>query len=63
MVAEVFGLSSGVGFMLNYWFGMFRMDKVLAWTATFTLIMMLVETALIKKAHARALRWRAEVIL
>ncbi len=63
VVAEVFGLSSGVGFMLNYWFGMFRIDKVLSWTATFTLIMLLVETVLIKKAHAHALRWRAEVVL
>ena len=63
VVAEVFGLSSGVGFMLNYWFGMFRIDKVLGWTATFTLIMLLAEAVLIKKAHARALRWRAEVTL
>ncbi|MFQ5913715.1 MAG: ABC transporter permease [Nitrospinota bacterium] len=63
VVSEVFGLSSGVGFMLNYWFGMFRMDKVLAYTAVFTLIMIFVESYIIKPAQAKALRWRAEITL
>jgi NitT/TauT family transport system permease protein len=63
VVTEVFGLSSGVGFMLNYWFGMFRMDKVLAYTAVFTLIMIFVESYIIKPLQGRALRWRSEISL
>ncbi len=63
VVAEVFGLSSGVGFMLNYWFGMFRMDKVLAYTSIFTLIMIFFESYIIKPTQERALRWRAQITL
>ena len=29
---ELIGMSSGVGYMMNYWFGLFSMTQVFAWT-------------------------------
>src|ERR1700751_2958748 len=34
---ELIGMSSGVGFQLNYWFGLFSMAQVFAWTLLFLL--------------------------
>ena len=31
-IVEVIGLSTGVGYELNYWFGLFNMKQVFAWT-------------------------------
>jgi ABC-type nitrate/sulfonate/bicarbonate transport system permease component len=41
-VVELIGMSSGVGYMLHYWFGLFSMTQVLAWTLTFTIILLLI---------------------
>lgn len=57
-VVELIGLSSGVGFQLNYWFGLFNMTQVLAWTIMFTIFLLLVEFIILKPIESRATRWR-----
>ena len=47
-IAELIGLSTGVGYELNYWFGLFNMRQVLAWTLTFTLVLLIFEFAIFK---------------
>ncbi len=58
---ELIGLSSGVGFMLHYWFGLFSMTQVFAWTLTFLTVMLLIEHAVLKPLENRVLAWRPEI--
>jgi NitT/TauT family transport system permease protein len=60
-VVELIGLSTGVGYELNYWFGLFNMTQVLAWTLTFTIVLMLFEFAIFKPVEIYLTRWRSDV--
>jgi NitT/TauT family transport system permease protein len=57
-VVELIGLSSGVGYQLSYWFGLFNMTQVLAWTILFTLVLLLIEFAILKPTEHWLTRWR-----
>ncbi|MBI3013487.1 MAG: ABC transporter permease [Candidatus Tectomicrobia bacterium] len=63
VVAEMLGLSNGVGFMINHSFGLFDMEGVLAWTLSFTLVMILLEFGIVKLIEKRATKWRPAVTL
>lgn len=56
---ELIGMSSGVGFELNYWFGLFSMAQVFAWTLLFLLVMFAIEYLLFKPIERRLTRWRS----
>jgi len=56
---ELIGMSSGVGYMMNYWFGLFSMTQVFAWTLSFLLVMFVIEYLLFKPVEHRLTRWRA----
>ncbi len=58
---ELIGMSSGVGFQLNYWFGLFSMTQVFAWTLLFLLVMFAIEYLLFKPIENRLTRWRTAV--
>jgi NitT/TauT family transport system permease protein len=58
---ELIGMSSGVGYMLNYWFGLFSMPQVFAWTLSFLLVMLGIEYLIFKPVESRLTRWRAGV--
>jgi NitT/TauT family transport system permease protein len=58
---ELIGMSSGVGYMMNYWFGLFSMTQVFAWTLSFLLVMLAIEYLLFKPVEKRLTRWRAGV--
>jgi NitT/TauT family transport system permease protein len=60
---ELIGMSSGVGYMLNYWFGLFSMAQVFAWTLLFLLVMFAIEYLLFKPVEKRLTRWRTGVAL
>lgn len=60
---ELIGRSSGVGYMMYYWFQLFQMDQVFAWSGVFTLFMLAVEFALFRPLERRLFGWRAEVSL
>jgi NitT/TauT family transport system permease protein len=55
---ELIGMSSGVGYQLNYWFGLFSMTQVFAWTLLFLLVMFAIEYLLFKPVERRLTRWR-----
>jgi NitT/TauT family transport system permease protein len=63
VIAEMLGISNGVGYMIHYSFGVFSMEEVLAWTLSFTLVMMLVEYGVLNPIEARITRWRRTVVL
>jgi len=58
---ELIGMSSGVGYQLNYWFGLFSMTQVFAWTLLFLLVMFAIEYLLFKPIEKRVTRWRTGV--
>jgi NitT/TauT family transport system permease protein len=58
---ELIGMSSGVGYMLHYWFGLFSMTQVFAWTLTFVMVLLFIEYALINPFEKRATAWRPAV--
>ena len=63
VLAEVFGSSEGIGYMIFYWYQNFDMEMVLAWVLLFTLIMFYVEYGIIRRFERRFLGWRPELIL
>jgi NitT/TauT family transport system permease protein len=58
---ELIGMSSGVGYMLHYWFGLFSMTQVFAWTLSFIIVLLFIEYALINPFEKRATAWRPAV--
>ena len=58
---ELIGMGSGVGYMLHHWFGLFSMKQVLAWTLTFTAVLLMIEFLLLKPADRFVTRWRPSV--
>lgn len=58
VVSEMLGLSSGIGFKIDEAFEIFSMDGVLAWTISFTLVMLLMEFGIVKVIEDRLMRWR-----
>ena len=61
VLSEMFGLSSGVGYMINRSFSAYSMDDVLAWTVGFTLVMFAFEYAVMLPIERRLVRWRPVV--
>jgi NitT/TauT family transport system permease protein len=63
VLSEMFGLSSGVGYMINRSFSAYSMDDVLAWTVGFTLVMFAFEYAVMLPIERRLVRWRPAIVL
>ena len=61
VLVELLGRSDGVGYMLNYSFQMFNMPDVFAWTIFFTLVMLIIELAVLKPIERRLFMWRPEI--
>lgn len=59
-LTEVFGAQSGIGFMIRYNYDAFRVRGVIAWSLVFTLILLVIEYALLKPMERRLFRWRPE---
>ena len=60
VVVELLALSSGVGYGINFSFNNFDMAGVLAWTLGFSIVMAIIEFALLRPVEARILRWRPD---
>lgn len=61
IIAEMLGLSNGVGYMLIYWFHVLDMTQVFSWMLLFTSVMLLMEYVVIKPLERTLLRWKADV--
>ncbi len=57
-LAETFGLKYGIGYMFFFWFGQFNMTQVLAWIATFVVLMLILEHGVFAVLERRAFVWR-----
>ncbi len=63
IIAELFGLSNGVGFMINFWYRKFQVGQILAWVIIFVVIMVLLDKFVLNAIEKRAFKWRPEVRL
>ncbi len=63
VIAEMLGLSGGIGYMIHYSFGIFSMVEVFAWTIAFILVMLALEYGMLKPLEARITGWRRAVVL
>jgi NitT/TauT family transport system permease protein len=61
VLVELIGRPNGVGFKLFYWYQLADMRQVLAWTLLFTIIMLLIELAILKPIERRLFAWRPKV--
>ena len=60
VVSEMVGLDTGIGYEISRWFGLFSMTMVMAWTLSFTVVMLLLEFGVIYPTERRITRWRPE---
>jgi NitT/TauT family transport system permease protein len=60
LVAEAFGVGSGVGQQLTYWFQETRVDMMLAWGVSFMIIMVLIDLLVFRTWARRTFAWRPE---
>lgn len=61
LVAEAFGVGSGVGQQLTYWFQETRVDMMLAWGVSFMIVMVLIDLLVFRTWARRTFAWRPEV--
>jgi NitT/TauT family transport system permease protein len=60
VIAEFFGLGTGIGSRINEAFELFSLSGVLAWTLSFVVLMTVIEFTIIKTAERRLTQWRDE---
>jgi NitT/TauT family transport system permease protein len=58
VIAEIFGLPDGVGYMMNYWYSLFRIDQLLAWTLAFVIVMLALENLVINPIEKKVFAWK-----
>jgi NitT/TauT family transport system permease protein len=61
VLAEIFGMSNGVGYQLNAQFSSQNVEGVIAWTLAFWLAMLVVEHALFAPLERHSTRWKKAV--
>jgi NitT/TauT family transport system permease protein len=61
LVAEAFGVGSGVGQRLTYWFQETRVDMMLAWGVSFMIVMVLIDLLVFRTWARRTFAWRPQV--
>ena len=61
LVGEAFGVGSGVGQRLIYWFQETRVDMMLAWGVSFMIVMVLIDLLVFRAWSRRAFAWRREL--
>lgn len=62
IIAELFGLSDGIGYQINNAYGKFSSLDVLAWTFSFALIVIFFEKALFIPLERHYTSWRGSII-
>lgn len=62
LVSEAFGASRGVGKELMYWFQGTRADMMLAWGASFMLLMVAIDALVLRRWENRVFSWRPAAV-
>ena len=60
LVSEAFGVASGVGQQLIYWFQETRVDMMLAWGVSFMIVMVLIDLVVFRLWARRSFAWRRQ---
>lgn len=63
IIAEMMGMGNGVGFAMQYYYRLVRMDQVLAWILVFTLVIIFVDRVILQRVERALTRWRRPVLL
>jgi NitT/TauT family transport system permease protein len=63
IIAEMLGMGNGVGFAMQYYYRLMRMDQVLAWILVFTLVIIFVDRVILLRLERALTRWRRPVLL
>ncbi len=58
LVVEFLGRSDGIGFKIHLYFQLFDVGMVLAYALSFVVVMLAIETLLLRPWETRATRWR-----
>jgi NitT/TauT family transport system permease protein len=58
LVSEAFGAAQGVGKELIYWFQSTRVDMMLAWGASFMILMVLLDAVVLRPWEKQVFSWR-----
>jgi NitT/TauT family transport system permease protein len=58
LVSEAFGAGRGVGKELMYWFQGTRADMMLAWGASFMVLMVLIDLIVLRRWESQVFSWR-----
>jgi len=61
LVGEAFGVSSGVGQKLIYWFEETRVDMMLTWGLSFMVLMVVIELLVFRLWERRTFAWRHQI--
>lgn len=60
LVAEVFGATEGIGYVVSYFFQTLRADMIIAWALPVMVVMFAIERGL-KRLEVRSFEWRPEL--
>jgi NitT/TauT family transport system permease protein len=60
LVVEFLGLSNGIGFQIHLYFQLFDVAMVLVYAISFIVVMLTIETLILRPAERRATRWRQQ---
>jgi len=62
-VTEIFGLTSGVGYMLAYWYHELYAAQVFAWAIIFVIVVIFIEKFIFVQIDKKVFKWRPEAKL
>ena len=62
-ITEVFGLTSGVGYMLAYWYHELYAAQVFAWALIFVIVVIFIEKFIFVQIDKKVFKWRPEAKL
>ncbi len=62
LVSEAFGAGRGVGKELMYWFQGIRADMMLAWGASFMVLMVLIDVVFLRRWEKHVFSWRQTAV-
>jgi NitT/TauT family transport system permease protein len=61
ILTEVFGATSGIGYMIRFNFQMFAVRGILAWSLLFGFVMLIIEYGILVPAERYFARWRPHI--